>query len=361
VSSVGAAITSGAPQNGTVTWTIPLQVSVSIGGSAQPPAVTGTTVDTHVTGGVGAATEEEVITIDQNFKARKGYDPDFLGVKVELPRLSAVMQKETLEVPSEFRRNGQKHVLHYHNFSLALNKTRRMAWFSACVVDGDRRPKITRGKDKWFFDPRIDRKFQAGEEVYVDKAIDRGHITRREDAAWGDTLKAAINANNDTFHFTNASPQLSAFNQGQDRWQGLENFLLDKAKKEKRRLVVITGPVFAKSDPLYRNAQMNFSLRVPLQFWKVCVLVREDDTVSATAFLLGQEEIAELPGFGEKFNAAVAQITIKDLEHRTGLTFGSLSQHDHLGEGGKPGTLEIMRESRSFRIQPIEDYDDIVL
>jgi endonuclease G, mitochondrial len=126
-------------------------------------------------------------------------------------------------------------------------------------------------------------------------------------------------------------------------------------------MVVITGPVFARSDPLYRNAQMKFSLRVPLSFWKVCVLVREDDTVSATAFLLGQEEITELPGFEEKFNAAVAQITIKDLEQRTGLSFGSLSQHDHLGEGGKPGTLEIMRESQSFRIKPIEDYDDIVV
>jgi endonuclease G, mitochondrial len=126
-------------------------------------------------------------------------------------------------------------------------------------------------------------------------------------------------------------------------------------------MVVITGPVFAKSDPLYRNSQMNFSLRVPLQFWKVCVLVREDDSVSATAFLLGQEEIADLPGFEEKFDAAVAQITVKDVERRTGLNFGLLSQHDHLAEGGKPGTLEIMRESQSFRIKPIEDYDDIVV
>jgi V8-like Glu-specific endopeptidase len=73
--SVGAATTNGNLQNGTVTWTIPLQVSVSIGGLAPAPVGTATTVDTHVTGGAGAATEEEAITIDQDFKARKRIRP----------------------------------------------------------------------------------------------------------------------------------------------------------------------------------------------------------------------------------------------------------------------------------------------
>ena len=87
-----------------------------------------------------------------------------------------------------------------------------------------------------------------------ESGIDRGHLTRREDTAWGDDVKESTAANNDTFHFTNCSLQASAFNRGKDRWQGLEQFLLEKhAKPDKRRMMVITGPLFSNSDPTYRN------------------------------------------------------------------------------------------------------------
>jgi hypothetical protein len=41
--------------------------------------------------------------------------------------------------------------------------------------------------------------------------------------------------------------------------------------------------------------RMDYSVRCPLQFWKVCVLIRQDDTPSLTAFVLGQEDIATFP------------------------------------------------------------------
>src|SRR5262249_51701756 len=172
--------------------------------------------------------------------------------------------------------------------------------------------------------------------------IDRGHLTRRDDSAWGRDVASALKANNDTFHFTNCALQASLFNRGKDRWQGLEQFLLEKhAKKDKRRMVVITGPIFARNDPLYRNENMSYSVRCPIQFWKVCVLIREDGSPSATAFILGQEDIADLPGFEEAFDVAATQITISDLEQKTGLGFGELKKYDHFAEGGAPGTLEL--------------------
>jgi endonuclease G, mitochondrial len=105
-------------------------------------------------------------------------------------------------------------------------------------------------------------------------------------------------------------------------------------------MVVITGPLFAANDPVYKNDRMNYTVRCPLQFWKVCVLIRKDGTPSATAFVLGQEEIADLPGFQETFDVAATQIAITDLEKQTGLDFGDLRKHDHFAEGGAPGTLE---------------------
>ena len=153
------------------------------------------------------------------------------------------------------------------------------------------------------------------------------------------------------------------FNRGKDRWQGLEQFLLEQhAKKDKRRMTVITGPLFAANDPVYRNDQMDYSVRCPLQFWKVCVLVREDGSAAATGFLLGQNEITDLPGFiTEGFEVSVAQIRIVDLEKKTGLSFGNLAQHDHFAQSG-PGTLETVElPTFSAQLKVIREVDDIVI
>jgi endonuclease G, mitochondrial len=64
-------------------------------------------------------------------------------------------------------------------------------------------------------DPRISKSEQLGQEAF-ESGIDRGHLTRREDTAWGDDVETAM-ADNDTFHFTNCSLQASAFNRGKDR------------------------------------------------------------------------------------------------------------------------------------------------
>jgi endonuclease G len=199
------------------------------------------------------------------------------------------MQKDTATVLPEFQKHGDRFELAYYNYSIYMNKKRRTAWFSAANVDGSQRPNIgKRQGDKWFIDPRISTAEQLGQEAF-ESGIDRGHLTRREDTAWGTSIADALRSNNDTFHFTNCSLQASAFNRGKDRWQGLEQFLLERhAKKEKRRMVVVTGPVFAANDPV-RNEKMDYPVRCPIQFWKVCVLIRQDDAPSATAFILGQK------------------------------------------------------------------------
>lgn len=276
-------------------WTIPIHIEVSLGSptEARELSITTAALDT--------VDSEEPVVVDQDYSDRPGYDPDFLGtISVPLPALSAAMEKETAIVESALRKNGNQFELAYYHYSIYMNKRHRTAWFSAANVDGDERPNIgKRQGDRWYRDPRIDENGQIGQEAF-ESGIDRGHLTRREDTAWGRSLREATAANNDTFHFTNCSLQASPFNRGKDCWQGLEQFLLEKhAKPEKRRLVVITGPLFPDTDPIYRNDKMEYSVRCPLKFWKVCVLIRADDTPSATGFILAQEEIQQLPGFEE--------------------------------------------------------------
>jgi endonuclease G, mitochondrial len=320
-------------------WTIPLLVSVSLG---QPAMATPTA---QVSEQEAAEAETEAVVIDQDYSTRPGYDPEFLeDITVPLPGLSDGMEKDTAEVQPDARKHGDRFELAYYNYSVYMNKRRRTAWFSAANVDGDQRPPIgKRQGDKWYTDTRISKTEQLGQSAF-EPGIDRGHLTRREDTAWGPDVESATAANNDTFHFTNCSLQASAFNRGKDRWQGLEQFLLEQhAKKDRRRMIVITGPLFAPNDPVYKNEKMSYTVRCPLQFWKVCVLIREKDgSPSATAFILGQEEIKDLPGFEEAFDVAATQIKIRDLEKQTGLDFGDVKTHDHFAEGGSPGTLEFV-------------------
>lgn len=307
---------------------------------------------------------EEAIVVDPDYGNRPGYDPSFLEtVDVPLPRVSKAMEQDTARVRPDAQKNGDPFELAYYHYSVYMNKRRRTAWFSAANVDGDHRPDIGKRRgDRWYTDPRILRSEQIGQEAF-EPGIDRGHLTRRQDTAWGSDVASATLANNDTFHFTNCSLQASPFNQGKDRWQGLEQFLLEKhAKKERRRLVVITGPLFATNDPIYKNDRMNYSVRCPLQFWKICVLIRRDGTPSATGFVLGQEDIQDLPGFEEAFDVAATQIRVADLEERTGLDFGDIKKFDHFAAGGVPGTLELPGvEGMVRRAKIVRNGSDIVV
>jgi endonuclease G, mitochondrial len=346
-------------------WTIPIRVTISVDGAAQAPVGPVEAVAVRAAATVAPAPGDgaEEVIIDQDWTNRKGYDPSFLGVNIPLPRLSAAQEQNTVEVPPQFRKNGQKLVLNYHHYSVVMNKKRRTAWFSAGMIDGTRFKDFKRGKDKWFLDPRIGSQFQMGEELYAAKNTDRGHLTRFKDLSWGVSKDEAVAATNDSFHFTNCTLQLDGFNEGKERWQGLEQFLLEQhAKKDERKMVVITGPVLLASDPNYRNPSMNYTARIPLAFWKVCCLRRANGTLAATAFKLGQEDITELPGFEEKFDIGVAQITVADLQKLTGLDFGVLAQHDHFAESGEPGTLEIAgADGDRRRVRPITDFGDIVV
>ena len=275
-------------ETATLTLNVPLTLTVAFGHPGEAAAVARAVV------AADEAPEDaglvEKVEIDPDWSRRSGYDPRFLGVDVPLPGLSAGMKKDTAKVDEEYRKDGDEFELAYHHYSLKMNKRRRIAWFSAANVDGDRRYNLgKRQGDRWFKDPRIGEDAQLGQEAF-ESGIDRGHLTRREDVAWGGTMGEARTATNDTFFFTNCSLQAAPFNRGKDRWQGLEQFLLEKhAKPGKRRMAVMTGPVLRPRDPRYQNDEMDYAVRCPLEFWKVCVLVREDGSVAATAFVMGQE------------------------------------------------------------------------
>jgi endonuclease G len=143
----------------------------------------------------------------------------------------------------------------------------------AAIVDVER-------ADDWRLDPRLPAAQQAGPEIYRDNDLDRGHLVRRRDPVRG-PVDVARCANEDTFHYTNAAPQASDFNQGAELWVGLEDYLLANATDFDRKLVVFTGPVLAPDDPEYRG------LRIPLRYWKIGAFL-VDGALGTTGYLLHQ-------------------------------------------------------------------------
>jgi endonuclease G len=271
----------------------------------------------------------EAITIDPDYSTREGYDPEFLGEgthSVPLPALSP--EAEAAAAVNTSAGSDPPYVLPYHHFSVVMNKERRLAFFTAVNIDGTTSIRIRRETDRWFLDPRIPEEEQAGEEVYRDNPLDRGHLVRRLDPAWGTSETVAKVSNDDTFHFTNCSPQHEDFNQNQTTWAGLEDYILENADNRDFKVSVFTGPVFAGDDDEYRGVAL------PRQFWKVAAMIKESGELSATAYLLSQEQLIEgLEVAVEEFSYGeyrTFQVPVRRVEELTGLSFGSLADADPL-------------------------------
>lgn len=312
----------GRPVAGQVPLTLTLTVPFDIRLRGEPVAAA-----------AGSAAAPEGIQIDPDYTGRRGYDSDFLSAahRVPLPALHP-----DLIALAAFNRHagdgqagdGRAHVLDYHHFSVVMNRQRRLAFFTAVNIDGTTSRRIRRDPDRWIFDPRLPDSEQAGEEVYRDNPLDRGHLVRRLDPAWGASQTVAKAGNDDTFHFTNCTPQHKDFNQNQTTWAGLEDYILDSADIGDLKVTVFTGPVLADDDELYRGVQL------PRQYWKVVAMTKQNGDLSATGYLLSQDHLIDgLEAAPAEFSYGAYktyQVPIRRIEDLTRLSFDTLTDADPL-------------------------------
>jgi len=283
--------------------------------SIEPPA--GRSKDIHFKedDGMDKTTLKRVELSPEWYARRKGYDPKFLGLRVDLPTLSRERVKDTVLL-----KDGSGRELKYTHFSVIMSKSRKLAFFTAVNIDGQRLEDLPRDRDVWYFDPRIERKYQMDPKVYKHPELDRGHLVRRLDPVWGE---GAEKANDETFHFTNCSPQHSKLNQR--TWLDLENYILNNAKVYDLKVTVFSGPVFHDNDKVYLK-----KFAIPAEFWKVVTIRKTDRTLSATAYLQSQRDLisgVKEFGYGEY---KTYQVPVADIEALTGLDFGKLREHDPL-------------------------------
>ncbi|MDX1930444.1 MAG: DNA/RNA non-specific endonuclease [Pirellulaceae bacterium] len=312
-----------------------------------------------------APTATELVEIDTtNYDDRNGYNPNFIGtgsLAVPLPTLSAKAKTNLLKI------NGASGELKYWNYSVVMNRKRRLAFFSAANID----PALGKGNragDGWIRDQRVDkvdRSAQIGNEFYEKQKtleaedrsknpFDKGHLTRREDLQWGRTPTLAKRNGDDSFHFPNCAPQHFEFNQVRKVngiWNRLEQ-MTTKIAGDGAQFCVFNGPVFdapvstrgadgklrlnlrgkPKTDPLIKGQH------IPKLFYKVIVWP-EKKQLRLAAFVVSQEDLLAKLDPKQKtrqiapFEAGLTedevqlyQVALADLEHATQLDFGKLAK-----------------------------------
>lgn len=251
------------------------------------------------------------VTPATSLKDREGYQEDFLGdFQVPWPSPSEALAGDVLALAD----GGSR--LDYTHFSITLSRARRLALCVGVNIDGSQAVEVPRSRDSWAYDGRVPIEAQIGDSLYANNGLDRGHLVRRQDPNWG---KQATTANADTFHFTNCSPQMSAFNQ--KTWLELEDYILDNTQRWKGRATVFTGPVFSDSDRVYRG------VKIPQAFWKVVAYLGDDGKPSASAYMIDQSR--ELDQLDLVFGALrTYRRSVLQIEQLTGLRFGQLASYD---------------------------------
>ncbi len=327
---------------------------------------------------VGALTglPMEAAHIDQStLGSRPGYQPDFIGsgkLSVPLPKIPASLKSKIATLIAKPAQSELK----YFNYSVVMNKERKLAFFSVVNVDGGQQQDVgKREGNSWLRDPRINAKFQIGDEIYRKQAtleadrtanpFDRGHLVRRLDATWGSTVAEAKQHGDNSFHFTNCSPQFWSFNQGAKLWAGLEDYTRDILLQNKDKGIVMNGPIFDgpdaedadlpdPSEPGHKDPTFG-GVSIPKYFWKI-LISKSDGNLKASAFIVSQrnlimdiDRIREADIF-EKLSAAqvrVFQVSIADLTKLTNLDFGKLGEVDsHEATAVGPRLIESFADIR---------------
>lgn len=278
------------------------------------------------------STEEKSLLFDTAYARRPGYQTDFLGVEIPLPGVAKELHEQLYSAADyqEYRKGyhnvpklpldhvepSAPLVLPYHHYSLVLNKKYRMCQWTASNCDyrvsarQDQRKRAELGGENWRFDPRVPEQYQLGNsDIYGPaKRIDRGHIVRREDNAWGDEGVQTDYANADTYHWTNCTPQHEAFNQENPKdnnpkktnvykdlgWKGIwgqfEGKLAKAVEKGGGQATIFAGPVL--DDHFDETDWGKGAVTIPKKFWKVVVVPKSNARLSQLevySYLFDQE------------------------------------------------------------------------
>ena len=218
------------------------------------------------------------------------------------------------------------------NYSFLYDKTYKAALWVAYATSnsGDFEDNNVSRNDAWAYDPAIDQSWQPNlSGAYSSsngRSYDRGHQVASNDR------QTTTEQNQQTFYYTNMTPQYSSLNQGQ--WVELEKKVQGVATVTtgSDTLYVVTGPLF--EGKLESATDKNgASCPAPSGYWK-CLMKCTFSSPGVMSAAVGCAYLFDT----NSSNIAPSVVTIDSIESRTGFDFFV----------NVPSTLQNAAESQTY-------------
>ena len=187
---------------------------------------------------------------------------------------------------------------------------------------------VKRG-DNWQQDPEVDSKLQPEEANHKSDGYDKGHLVASEDRVY------SKEANDQTFYYTNISPQIGEFNQ--NYWAQLEKQVQDWGRS---CTAGTYDNVYVTKGGTLNNLKKNFTGKLKANdgiipttdengktikglacpsYYFMAILSQKGDTYHAIAFLVPHEE--GLPKSPKAADLQKYAVSVNELEQATGIDF----------------------------------------
>lgn len=213
------------------------------------------------------------------------------------------------------------------NYALEWDNTKRHANWVAFTFDTTTSADVVKRTNLWAKDPKLPAEMQTGDSDHTNDGFDRGHLCASEDRVY---LKEA---NDQTFYYSNISPQLNDFNGG--FWRKLETRVQTWGRSTADgvydKVYVTKGGTLNKLLKNFKGTTVDggtpttdangftiHGLACP-EYYYMAVLSQKDDVFHAIAFLVPHKEgMTENPSSDELKEYVVS---VDKLEEETGIDF----------------------------------------
>lgn len=213
------------------------------------------------------------------------------------------------------------------NYALEWDNTKRHANWVAFTFDTTTSADNVKRTDAWSVDPKLPAEMQVQESDHKNDGFDKGHLCASEDRVY---LKEA---NEQTFYYSNMSPQLNDFNGG--FWGKLEARVQTwgrcTAEGVYDKVYVTKGGTLNKLLKNFKGTTVNggtpttdangftiHGLACP-EYYFMAVLSQKDDVFHAIAFLVPHKEGMTKNPSSDELKEYV--VSVYKLEEETGIDF----------------------------------------
>lgn len=199
------------------------------------------------------------------------------------------------------------------DYSFSYNEPCLVAdWVAYPLYENFIKDKANRNNSSWTRDPFLSKQANlaaGGSYEFSSKGYDRGHQIPSADRSGG------AMANQQTFYYSNATPQLHDFNS--HIWEKLESAVRSWVPSEKTEpkdtLYVVSGCVVDSSCPTLKDHD-DKDVAVPKAYYKALLRLKGNTYIGAGFYLDHTNDIAD-------GNYKDYAMSLKDLESKTGMTF----------------------------------------